>query len=73
MRREWAKTIRFCEGTCNDRQGEQLFTAEWLRRINLSHGGVAGDMALGAERLSLDVRRVVLIRFLETPEPRVRP
>jgi len=48
-----------------DGNGAPLFTAEWPCRINISLGGVKGDIALGVERLEFDVQRVVVIKFDE--------
>lgn len=46
-----------------DPDGEPLFVAEWLRGIDLSLGGVSGDVALGVIRTARDVQRVVRLRF----------
>ena len=46
-----------------DPDGEPLFTAEWPRGIDLSLGGVSGDVALGVQWMEFDVQRVVRLRF----------
>ena len=46
-----------------DPDGAMLFTAEWPRGIDLSLGGVSGDVALGVQWMEFDVQRVVRLRF----------
>lgn len=46
-----------------DPDGDLLFTAEWPRGIDLTLGGVTGDVALGVQRMEFDVQRVVRLRF----------
>lgn len=46
-----------------DSEGEPLFTAEWPRGIDLSLGGVSGDVALGVQWMDRVTPRVVRLRF----------
>jgi hypothetical protein len=43
--------------------GRLLFTAQWPLRTSLSNGAARGDVAYGIQRDSLDVQRVVRLRF----------
>ena len=51
-----------------DAEGVQLHTVEWPVGIAISRGGVRGDVALGVERMALDVQRVVRLRFAPVEE-----
>ena len=44
-------------------EGKLLFTAQWPARTDLSSGAARGDVAYGIQRDSLDIQRVVRLRF----------
>ena len=63
VRPAWAEADEVLRAHVYDPEGEPLFTAEWLRGIDLTLGGVSGDVALGVQRMEFDVQRVVRLRF----------
>jgi hypothetical protein len=63
VRLAWAEADEVLRAHVYDPDGEQLFTAEWPRGIDLSLGGVSGEVALGVQRMEFDVQRVVRLRF----------
>lgn len=63
VRLAWAEADEVLRAHVYDPAGEMLFTAEWPRGIDLSLGGVSGDVALGVQRMEFDVQRVVRLRF----------
>lgn len=63
VRLAWAEADEVLRAHVYDPDGEMLFTAEWPRGIDLTLGGVSGDVALGVQRLEFDVQRVVRLRF----------
>ena len=63
VRLAWAEDDEVLRAHVYDPGGEMLFTAEWPRGIDLSLGGVSGDVALGVQYLEFDVQRVVRLRF----------
>ena len=63
VRLAWAEADEVLRADVYDPDGESLFTAEWPRGIDLSLGGVSGDVALGVQRMEFDVQRVVRLRF----------
>lgn len=63
VRLAWAEADEVLRAHVYDPDGELLFNAEWPRGIDLSLGGVSGDMALGVQRMEFDVQRVVRLRF----------
>ncbi len=63
VRLAWAEADEVLRAHVYGPDGEMLFTAEWPRGIDLSLGGVSGDVALGVQRMEFDVQRVVRLRF----------
>ena len=63
VRLAWAEADDVLRAHVYDPDGEPLFTAEWPRGIDLTLGGVGGDVALGVQRMEFDVQRVVRLRF----------
>lgn len=63
VRLAWAEADDVLRAHVYDPDGGMLFTAEWPRGIDLSLGGVSGDVALGVQRMEFDVQRVVRLRF----------
>ena len=63
VRLAWAEADEVLRAHVYDPDGEPLFTAEWPRGIDLSLGGVSGDVALGVQYMEFDVQRVVRLRF----------
>ena len=63
VRLAWAEADEVLRAHVYDPDGEILFTAEWPRGIDLTLGGVSGDVALGVQRMEFDVQRVVRLRF----------
>ncbi|WP_420464030.1 hypothetical protein [Candidatus Palauibacter sp.] len=63
VRLAWAEADEVLRAHVYDPEGEILFTAEWPRGIDLTLGGVSGDVALGVQRMEFDVQRVVRLRF----------
>ena len=63
VRLAWAEADEVLRAHVYDPDGEMLFTAEYPRGIDLSLGGVSGDVALGVQRMEFDVQRVVRLRF----------
>lgn len=55
VRLAWAEADEVLRAHVYDPDGEMLFTAEWPRGIDLSLGGVSGDVALGVQRMEFDV------------------
>ncbi len=63
VRLAWAEADEVLRAHVYDPDGALLFTAEWPRGIDLTLGGVSGDVALGVQRMEFDVQRVVRLRF----------
>lgn len=63
VRLAWAEADEVLRAHVYDPDGEMLFTAEWPRGIDLTLGGVSGDVALGVQWMEFDVQRVVRLRF----------
>lgn len=63
VRLAWSEADEVLRAHVYDPDGDMLFTAEWPRGIDLSLGGVSGDVALGVQWMEFDVQRVVRLRF----------
>ncbi len=63
VRLAWAEADPFFRAHVYDPEGEPLFTAEWPQGIDLSLGGVRGNVALGVQWMDRVTPRVVRLRF----------
>lgn len=63
VRLGWAAADEFYRAHVYDSEGGPLFTTEWPQGIDLSLGGVSGDVALGVQWMDPVTPRVVRLRF----------